>query len=272
MEFLKMPLHRLVTEHPALRKSLPVTLVSLGLMTMGAIFAPAAQAARFTFSQTGYSDGPIDFSSGSRQVFEVTGSFGFDDAAFDDGQVTRNELTFFNYAFKGRLEEEEEEEEEVPRVLRLVDDTDSTFFTATLNDLDGFSFGNLDGFSFGNIANIGLRADGPSAIAQETNYFLNLEGSAQAPFDNGSYDFELSGSGFFRGDGRIFFNNDDFGGNPPFRAAAFSTAWSSRSPVNIQPAADPVPTPAMLPGLFGMGVAAWRKRRSASTQQSDEQV
>lgn len=36
--------------------------------------------------------------------------------------------------------------------------------------------------------------------------------------------------------------------------------------------AAPIPTPALLPGLIGMGIATWRKRRSASSKQVAETV
>lgn len=57
----------------------------------------------------------------------------------------------------------------------------------------------------------------------------------------------------------ITFNTDNtvLGNGPFFYADNLSFAAA--------PPATPVPTPALLPGLVGMGVAAWRKRRSEVT-------
>lgn len=52
----------------------------------------------------------------------------------------------------------------------------------------------------------------------------------------------------------------DFGG------ATNYIAYDDITLGNVLPAAQ-VPTPALLPGLIGLGVGAWRKRRAASTHQ-----
>jgi hypothetical protein len=54
-------------------------------------------------------------------------------------------------------------------------------------------------------------------------------------------------------------------GNAPFSTVVFDTAGGgseSYQADNLSFSTTPIPTPALLPGLVGMGLAAWRKRKA----------
>jgi hypothetical protein len=57
---------------------------------------------------------------------------------------------------------------------------------------------------------------------------------------------------------RDILNNPDIATNPGFRSASIGEVAFGET--------DKVPTPALLPGLIGLGATAWRKRRQLATQ------
>ncbi|MBE9031301.1 PTPA-CTERM sorting domain-containing protein [filamentous cyanobacterium LEGE 11480] len=251
-----MPLHRLVTEHPALRKSLPVTLVSLGLMTMGAIFAPAAPAARFTFSQTGYdynfSGGPRLTAAERKSKFpgSVSGSFEFDEAAWDDNQVTLKELTSFRYKFT-LLDQEPEasvNQRLSSQAITVKPKEDRTNFIAKKKDLGFFSFNRKGESYFLNLGNILAEDFSAKPLETEPFYRFDLEGNSD------------------RGRGNFSFNDEQ--DDVFLQALEINVGLSSSAPIQIQAVNDAVPTPAMLPGLIGMGIAALRKRKQAASSEA----
>lgn len=66
---------------------------------------------------------------------------------------------------------------------------------------------------------------------------------------------------FFAGEAAFFQDVSD--GGALFGGEVFSSGrWS------VGPSATPIPTPALLPGLLGMGIAQWRKRNLAQSSEA----
>ncbi len=103
--------------------------------------------------------------------------------------------------------------------------------------------------------------------AQKTGFIsgINLFPSfAPVAFDLSTFNFNAvtrtaTFDGFFRSGGDLTAATGTFTAQPGFNPSSYS--------LSIKAAA--VPTPALLPGLIGMGIAAWRKRKGESAAQAE---
>jgi hypothetical protein len=144
---------------------------------------------------------------------------------------------------------------------------------ATLNVTGEFSNGDLSG-GFTNVTGIQvgtLNITAPGNYVATPSYITNFMYQGQNAVFN-----LLSGSGVYANiNGVTFFGDDIFGEIRTLGGTLLATAKGSVSSVQTGNSSDfslslnatAVPTPALLPGLVGMGVAALRKRKGEGAEQ-----
>lgn len=73
----------------------------------------------------------------------------------------------------------------------------------------------------------------------------------------------------YDGGGFVFYNN---GSNFNLLTSDSWDSFSDRNDAAFKASFTPIPTPALLPGLLGMGVAAWRKRKAEAQTEVQEEA
>jgi hypothetical protein len=149
---------------------------------------------------------------------------------------------------------------------------------ATLNVTGEFSNGDLTG-GFTSVTGIQvgtLNITAPGNYGATPSYITNFVYQGQNAVFN-----LLSGSGvYISNSGLTFFGDDIFGEIRTLGGTLLATATGSLSGSQTSRSSDfslslkatAVPTPALLPGLVGMGVAALRKRKGEGTEVEKETV
>lgn len=146
------------------------------------------------------------------------------------------------------------------RLFNIVGGTPNTSPFATLSgSLSRVDSGlniNLPNAQFFDVYNYALTLTTPFSIAAG-NYLLSIVNNTTNDPDN---------NWFWATSAQT--RNSQFRSNP-------GDAWSGSGQelsFSIEDDTTPIPTPALLPGLLGMGIAAWRKRKNEESEQVAETV